>query len=59
VLFCLWIAYPLERYFLSAGTVFPIRWNGISYPLERYQARGFRGLLAFLGSPQNPEKIVR
>ena len=35
-LFNLWITNPLERYFLSAGTVSPIRWNGISYPLERH-----------------------
>jgi hypothetical protein len=35
--FCLWIAYPLERYRLPAGTVSPTRWNGIAYPLERYR----------------------
>ena len=35
-LFSLWIAYPLERYRLPAGTVSPTRWNGIAYPLERY-----------------------
>ena len=30
------MAYPLERYGVSAGTVWRIRWNGMAYPLERY-----------------------
>ena len=46
--FGLWIAGPLERYAGAAGTVRRGRWNGTPGPLERYQARGFRGLLAFL-----------
>ena len=58
-LFGLWIAYPLERYRVSAGTVSRIRWNGIAYPLERYQPRGFRGLAAFLAKCRRCGPLAR
>ena len=66
-LFGLWIAYPLERYPASAGTVSRhpleryrgIRWNGIAGQLERYQPRGFRGLLAFLAKCRRCGPLAR